>query len=533
MNPQTPLLEVRDLRLEYATSRGPLRAVDGISFDVAEGEALGIIGESGSGKTSLALTLMRLLPRNATLLGGSMHLAGEDVGSLTDEDFRQRVRWSRMAMVFQGAMHSLNPVIRVGDQVGERLKADGLGKQQVEARVDELLGRVGLPAGIGRRYPHELSGGMKQRVMIATALTHDPPLLILDEPTSALDVSIQAQIMNLLKELKAERRISMLFITHDLALASDLCDHIAVVYAGQLREHGSAEEVLSGPARPLHARPPGEHPQPPRRAATALPARRPARPSRRVPGLSIRTALSAGLRRLPDRGARAALPLPATRVTRPAACCWTRPCGRHCRDRRAPMPRPDVPPPREPRRDPRPADEPLLRIERLSVRFFVRTSFFATRPIAAVSDVDLDIATGETVALVGESGSGKTTLGRATLHLVPISSGRIVFEGTDIGALDGPELRAFRQRAQVIFQDPFSSLSPYMRVGEIVEEPLVIHGPRSRDERESAHPGRPGAGQAVAGRGVRRDVPPHALGWTAAAGQHRAGHGAGSGLPRG
>ncbi len=247
---RTPLLQVRDLRLEYATARGPLRAVDGISFDVAEGEALGIIGESGSGKTSLALALMRLLPRNATLLGGSMHLAGDDVGSLTDEDFRQRVRWSRMAMVFQGAMHSLNPVMRVGDQVGERLRTDGMGKGQVEARVDELLGRVGLPAGIGRRYPHELSGGMKQRVMIATALTHDPPLLLLDEPTSALDVSIQAQIMNLLKELKAERRISMLFITHDLALASDLCDEIVVVYAGQVREHGSAEAVLTRPLDP-------------------------------------------------------------------------------------------------------------------------------------------------------------------------------------------------------------------------------------------------------------------------------------------
>jgi oligopeptide/dipeptide ABC transporter ATP-binding protein len=275
VNAQTPLLEVRDLRLEYATARGPLLAVDGVSFDVAEGEALGIIGESGSGKTSLALTLTRLLPRNATLLGGSMRLAGEDIGGLTDEAFRQGVRWSRMAMVFQGAMHSLNPVIRVGEQVGERLRSDGQDKRQVAARVDELLGRVGLPAKTARRYPHELSGGMKQRVMIATALTHDPPLLILDEPTSALDVSIQAQIMNLLKELKAERRISMLFITHDLALASDLCDHIAVVYAGQIREHGSAEEVLGRPLDPytqsLLASIPGLHDERPPRSMPGAP----------------------------------------------------------------------------------------------------------------------------------------------------------------------------------------------------------------------------------------------------------------------
>jgi oligopeptide/dipeptide ABC transporter ATP-binding protein len=248
------LLEVRDLSLEYATERGPLRAVDGISFDLSEGEALGVIGESGSGKTSLAVALMRLLPRNATLTGGSMRLAGDDLGALSDAVFRERIRWSRMAMVFQGAMHSLNPVIRVGDQVGERLRADGMGKTEVRTRVLELLTRVGLSATTANRYPHELSGGMKQRVMIASALTHDPPLLILDEPTSALDVSIQAQIMNLLKELKAERRISMLFITHDLALASDLCDRIAVVYAGQVRELGSAEQVLGAPADPYTQR---------------------------------------------------------------------------------------------------------------------------------------------------------------------------------------------------------------------------------------------------------------------------------------
>jgi peptide/nickel transport system ATP-binding protein len=248
------LLEVRDLALEYSTERGPLRAVDGISLDLAEGEALGIIGESGSGKTSLAVALMRLLPRNATLVGGSIRLAGDELTTLDDEAFRRSIRWSRLAMVFQGAMHSLNPVVRVGDQVGERLRVDGLGKDVVRARVTELLQQVGLPASTAGRYPHELSGGMKQRVMIATALTHDPPLLILDEPTSALDVSIQAQIMNLLKTLKAERRISMLFITHDLALASDLCDTIAVVYAGQVRELGTAEQVLGAPADPYTQR---------------------------------------------------------------------------------------------------------------------------------------------------------------------------------------------------------------------------------------------------------------------------------------
>ena len=385
-------------------------------------------------------------------------------------------------MVFQGAMHSLNPVIRVGDQVGERLRADGLGKQQVEARVDELLGRVGLPAGIGRRYPHELSGGMKQRVMIATALTHDPPLLILDEPTSALDVSIQAQIMNLLKELKAERRISMLFITHDLALASDLCDHIAVVYAGQLREHGSAEAGPGTAARPLHAGPPGEHPQPPRRAAAALPARRPARPARRV----ARAAASRRAARWSSSACRTQAPgcwpppRPGTRVTRPAACCSTQP-GRAAAARptaaaagpptaatTASEPADDHPAPggRAPPAH-RAPQRPLLRAH-VVLRHAAHRRGQRRGP---------GHRQGETVALVGESGSGKTTLGRATLHLVPISAGRIVFEGTDIGSARGPRAA------------PLPAAGPGHLPGPLLQ-PEPVHA-RRRDRRGAARHPRP------------------------------------------
>jgi oligopeptide/dipeptide ABC transporter ATP-binding protein len=251
----SPLLRVEDLVVEYATPRGPLCAVDGITLELTgRGEALGVIGESGSGKTSLAMALMRLLPRNGRRVSGRIVLEGRDLTSLDDDAFRRQIRWSRMAMVFQGAMHALNPVIRVGDQVAERLVADGLAKGQALARAAALLDRAGLPATTLTRYPHELSGGMKQRVMIAMALTHSPPLLILDEPTSALDVSVQAQIMNLLKDLKAELGTSMLFITHDLALASDLCDRLAVVYAGQVREEGTAEEVLRSPRDPYSQR---------------------------------------------------------------------------------------------------------------------------------------------------------------------------------------------------------------------------------------------------------------------------------------
>src|SRR3954469_9185062 len=245
------LLEVEDLRIRYDGQEGAVHAVDGISFALERGgEALGIVGESGSGKSSLALALMRLLPKNGRVGGGRICFDGRDIASLSEDAIRREVRWKGIAMVFQGAMNALNPVIRVGHQVAERLVSDGVTKADARTKVAELLRAVGLAAEVGERYPHELSGGMKQRVMIAMALTHDPPLLILDEPTSALDVSIQAQVMNLLKTLKWERHISMIFITHDLALASDLCDRIAVVYAGQIRELGPADEVLTNPSDP-------------------------------------------------------------------------------------------------------------------------------------------------------------------------------------------------------------------------------------------------------------------------------------------
>jgi oligopeptide/dipeptide ABC transporter ATP-binding protein len=249
------LLEVRDLVVHYETPKGPVRAVDGVSFGVeGPGEAVGIIGESGSGKSSLAIALMRVLPRNGRVVGGQVLFEGRDLITMPEETLRREVRWKGIAMVFQSAMQSLNPVLRVGDQVAERVVHEGVPKAEAARQVAELLERVGLPRGTDQRYPHELSGGMKQRVAIAMALTLKPSLLILDEPTSALDVSIQAQIMNLLKELKWEAGISMLFITHDLALASDLCDRVAVAYAGQLREYGTADDVVADPRDPYTQR---------------------------------------------------------------------------------------------------------------------------------------------------------------------------------------------------------------------------------------------------------------------------------------
>lgn len=246
-----PLLKVSNLHLHYGTANGVLPAVSGVSFAVADGETLGIVGESGAGKSSLALALMRTLPRNVANFEGTIELKGVNCLELSTEEFRKQIRWRQMSMVFQGAMDSLNPVIRVGKQVAEPLLLEpGVDSKEAYAAARQLLEMVRLPAEVFQRYPHELSGGMKQRIMIAMALILKPKLLIMDEPTSALDVMIQAQIMNLLKKFKREFKLSILFITHDLALASDLCDSIAVMYAGEIIEHGSAEELLEEPKHP-------------------------------------------------------------------------------------------------------------------------------------------------------------------------------------------------------------------------------------------------------------------------------------------
>ncbi len=245
------LLEVRNLILHYADPQGEVRAVDGISFDLEEpGSALGIVGESGCGKSSTANALMRHLPGNTARFEGEVSLSGELVSAFDAQRFHREVKWKRMALVPQGAMNSLNPVMRIGNQIiepylvsGQRTRAD------LRRKAEALLEQVGLPTSVYSLYPHELSGGMKQRVMIAAALIYDPSLLIMDEPTSALDVSVQAQIMNLLKDLVAEG-LSIIFITHDIALASDICNQLAVVYAGQLVEIGTAEQVLHAPAHP-------------------------------------------------------------------------------------------------------------------------------------------------------------------------------------------------------------------------------------------------------------------------------------------
>lgn len=246
-----PFLDVQDLKLYYDTTRGVVKAVDGISFNLEKGETIGIVGESGCGKSSTANAVIRLLPKNTYEHSGKVIIDGQNIMDLNEEEFRKEIRWNTIAIVFQGAMNSLSPVLNIGFQVGEPLIIhENKSKNEAIKRAKELFALVGLPEDFASRFPHELSGGMKQRVVITMALVLNPSILILDEPTSALDVSIQAQIMNLLKKLKRELGISMIFITHDIALASDLCDKLAVMYAGQLVELGSIEDILRDPKHP-------------------------------------------------------------------------------------------------------------------------------------------------------------------------------------------------------------------------------------------------------------------------------------------
>jgi peptide/nickel transport system ATP-binding protein len=245
------ILEIKDLYLYYVTLRGEVKAVDGVTLEIESGEAVGIVGESGCGKTSMSLGITRLLPDNVGVYKGNIRLEDRELMGLSNEEYRNQINWKKISMVFQGAMNSLNPVLKVGLQVSEPLILHlGMGKEKAKVRVLDIFEKVGLPPETFERYPHELSGGMKQRVVIAMALVLSPPLIILDEPTSALDVSIQAQTMNLLKRLKKEEHMAMIFITHDIALSSDISDKMAVMYGGKIVEFGTSEQVINKPKHP-------------------------------------------------------------------------------------------------------------------------------------------------------------------------------------------------------------------------------------------------------------------------------------------
>ncbi|HON42348.1 MAG TPA: ABC transporter ATP-binding protein [Bacillota bacterium] len=248
------LLEVRDLKMYYRTLRGHVRAVDSISFDIERGKALGIAGESGCGKSSMATAVLRLLPTNGEYHGGTIMMDGEDILHMPEEEFRQRIRWSKISMVFQGAMNALNPVHRVGEQIVEAiLHHEEMPREKAVERAESLLDLVGINPKRFGEYPHEFSGGMKQRAVIAMSLACHPSLIIADEPTTALDVMVQAQILKAMAELRSELNLSMMLITHDLSVIAQTCDSIAVMYAGKIVEYGSVYDVYGTPVHPYAA----------------------------------------------------------------------------------------------------------------------------------------------------------------------------------------------------------------------------------------------------------------------------------------
>ena len=470
-----PLLEVTALRTHFATDGGTARAVDGVSFSVEEGETVGIVGESGCGKTVTALSIMRLVPEppGRVLPGASIRLRDRELLELPDRAMRE-VRGREVAMVFQEPMTSLNPVLTVGDQIREALILDGrLDGRRARRAAVRLLGEVGIPDPETRyaEYPHQLSGGMRQRIMIAIALALEPGLLIADEPTTALDVTIQAQILDLIAKLRERRRMGVLLITHDLGVVAEVADRVLVMYAGQIVESGTVREIFLNPRHPYT-----------RGLLASLPrlevTRRRLSP---IPGyVPDAAAWPDGCRfrpRCPHAWEKCGEPPPASlrdgREGGRTVRCWLvdEPGRRGVAARTAAAaPAPDG--------KPAEAEEPpLLRVRGLRKYFPVRSRRRGDRAVVrAVDGVSFEIRRGETLGLVGESGCGKSTAARAILRLIEPTGGAISFRGDDVRSMKGDALRRLRRRAQIIFQDPFGSLNPRMTVEDMLGEILKVHG---------------------------------------------------------
>jgi peptide/nickel transport system ATP-binding protein len=468
------LLRVEDLHVHFHTGRGVVRAVEGISYEVRRGEVLAIVGESGCGKSVSSLAVMGLLSKPAGRVAkGRILFEGRDLLALSDEEMRA-IRGRDVAMIFQEPMTSLNPVLTIGLQIMEPLVIHlGMGEAEARARALELLGQVGITDPERRldQYPHQLSGGMRQRVMIAIGLACNPKLIIADEPTTALDVTIQAQILELMKELSARLGIAIVIITHNLGIVARYADRVAVMYAARIVEKGTAEDVFLRPRHPyavglMRSVPRLDEPKGARLATIeGLP------PDLRSPPEGCRFAPRCPMR------AEACARDPELAEAEPGhlAACWrSGELGAGGPGASIYGAADEAPPP------PPPSDEALLRVEGLRKHFPVsrRTSLFRSETvlIRAVDDVSFSIRRGETLGLVGESGCGKTTVGRSVLRLDEPTAGEIVLDGTDIAHLPPAALRPVRRRMQVVFQDPFSSLNPRMTIGQIIAEPMLVHG---------------------------------------------------------
>ena len=426
MSGAEPILSVRDLSVSFRTDGVWRPAVEALSFDVGLRQTVALVGESGSGKSVTALSVMRLLPPTNSKAEGIIRLDGREVLTLSKEEMRG-LRGAAASMIFQEPMMSLNPVLTIGFQIAEALiNHRSIDRKTAEVEALRILERVRVPAARQRLhdYPHRFSGGMRQRVMIAMALACRPKLLIADEPTTALDVTVQADILELIKSLQDKESMSVVFITHDMGVVAEIADRVVVMWKGKKVEEGAAADILT---RPRHS------------YTQALIAA--------VPRLgSMKGEPSPRPFPEPEIGAEALYPIRDSN--------WR---GGHAV---------------------RSDQRPLLEVANLVTRFPVRSGIFgrASARVHAVENVSFSLHAGETLALVGESGCGKSTTGRSILRLIEPSEGRILFEGQDVRALDSESLRKLRRGMQMVFQDPFASLNPRKSVGQAIVEPIIVHG---------------------------------------------------------
>jgi peptide/nickel transport system ATP-binding protein len=411
------LLRITNLSIAYGPAGRQRTVVEGVSFDVGRGEKVAIVGESGSGKSTTANAILGLLPRGGAITGGRIAVGDTDLTRASERTFRG-IRGRRIGLVPQDPMVGLNPTLRIGTQVAEAVRLRGVPRQSVSAEVIESLAAAGLdqPELRARQYPHELSGGLRQRALIAIALAGKPTLLIADEPTSALDATVQRKILDHLDTLVADTGISLLIITHDLGVAADRADRVLVMNEGRVVESGHPHSILAAPAHPYT-----------RRLIAA------------APGLTHLRGGTSSARTI------ARVPLTADSLV-----------------------------------------EPILRLEAVTKRFSLPRAGAGDRSFLAVDDVSLAVVPGQTLALVGESGSGKTTLLRIANGLETPTSGRVVFDGTEITSLSWKQVRPLRRRFQMVHQNPFASLDPRFSVRDLIAEPLESFAIGSRATRTSS-----------------------------------------------
>lgn len=444
------ILEIKNLVTEFTSGNYKVKAVNGVSFSASKGEVIGIVGESGSGKSVTALSIVRLISPNGKIVSGEINYSirnGQtiDLLKLPDKEIR-KYRGNEIAMIFQEPMTSLNPVFTCGSQVAEAIIThQKISKKSARDKTIDLFKKVQLPRAedLFDSYPHQLSGGQKQRVMIAMAMSCNPSILIADEPTTALDVTVQATILELMKQLQQETGMSLIFISHDLGVIAEIADSVIVMYKGKIVEQNTVKNIFQNPQHPytkglLACRPPLE------KRLKKLPTildfmKENASGETEEMKITVNDTLNENILKDDEKKKR------YSELYK---------------------------------------KEPVLKVQNIKTWFPINKGVFGKTKnyVKAVDDVSFDVYPGETLGLVGESGCGKTTLGRTILRLIEPNAGKIIFRGKELNVLDYSEMRKQRKDLQIIFQDPYSSLNPRMSIGKAIMEPMVVHELYSDDK---------------------------------------------------